>query len=353
METLERDGTALRVSQMLDGVMPDVPSTPTLRDSNLLLSLLPLFNFDGQPRVSFAEWQRGVDSLGMDHLAHDERVWTQLTGIYGDGGATGLPLRDASVDLSAVMPLVPLDPHTLILFRALVSAIDHVKSFARAQTIRNDDFMRQNEVAMRKVAMQEEVRYGKLVLKHRREICLPPLEAWRDLTRQSRKIRKRAVQFVTYLFDAKARRAFNQWADLHAAMRRVQHYMQRWRRVDISLAFGAWEEVMSNLACLTRCLSHTQCTSCVLPAPSLRAYLHCVRTTCTVRAAQMRHTRRRMRRFVLKMLHAGQSRALERWVESGEEWRRMRQVVGRGIKCALPALSHTLALMLMRIMCMR
>ena len=63
---------------------------PSKRDSNLCLSLLPLFNFGADPsKVTHADWQRGTRAMGLSQLADDPTVWADLTQMYGDGSAAG------------------------------------------------------------------------------------------------------------------------------------------------------------------------------------------------------------------------------------------------------------------------
>ena len=52
---------------------------PSKRDSNLCLSLLPLFNFGADPsKVTHADWQRGTRAMGLFQLADDPTVWAYL-----------------------------------------------------------------------------------------------------------------------------------------------------------------------------------------------------------------------------------------------------------------------------------
>ena len=62
-----------------------VPSGSQLGSDGLLLSLLPLFDFDGAKRVSWSDWRRGLIGMGLDAMADDVRKWRELATMYGAG----------------------------------------------------------------------------------------------------------------------------------------------------------------------------------------------------------------------------------------------------------------------------
>ena len=131
-----------RFSQMFD-----FGAAAPANDSPLMLSMLPLFDFDGDGVVTYSDWTRGVDCLGMEAYKNDHTKWIELTGAYGDG-ARNEPER-SSIDLRNVDGIVPLDKHLEQLLRAVVFGIDHVKAFAREQSERNAVVEERNERTVR------------------------------------------------------------------------------------------------------------------------------------------------------------------------------------------------------------
>ena len=238
---------------------PSLGKVPTKRDESLCLSLLPLFNFSEPSKVTYADWQRGTRSMGLSLLADDPSVWSDLAGLYGDG-ATAQSSEAASVYLEQVAFLVPLEGHLTALLRAVVFAIDHVKDFAATQTRRN--------------VRASDSRINSMILRKRREICLPMLTAWHSFIVQQRasnakvlKVASRAAKrgltralnhwraqrderarlrvFMRRLRNRGQLKALLTWMDAAAERKRLRGFGTRLQNRDLVKAFGSWMQVAS------------------------------------------------------------------------------------------------------------
>lgn len=271
----------------------------TAKQSSLCLSLLPLFNFSGTSRVTYAEWQRGTQSLGLSHLSKDASAWTEMTLLYGDGASISDQTL-ATVDLEQVSFLVPLEPHVQSLMRAFVFAIDHVKTFAATQ--------------LRKQVKQTEMKASGLILRKRREILQPPLAAWSAFTRKERTNRRRGRKLLARVFMREVSFAFYSWAADARGMRRAGKFMRRLMQRDIVKAMGSWREYI-----------HSQRRA----RKALRRILHANLGRALNAWLAQGDTYRRLRKFGRRLQSREFLRGWNAWIEFGTEWMRRRHQQGR------------------------
>ena len=211
-----------------DSVIGATASLPNARhDTQLCLSLLPLFNFSEPSKVNYDDWVRGTRALRLHEMAGDPELWEQLVMLYGDASRR-------SIDLAKVTFLVPMEPHISLLFRAMVDGLSRVTDVATGQ---------QNKEAARRDVMA-----SRAIMKARRAILEPPLEAWRQYVKSEAAIRKRMKKFGKRLFNREARRAFNQWlglrfgsgGDRQVDYGKLRGYINRLRSRGLVRAFGTW-----------------------------------------------------------------------------------------------------------------
>lgn len=204
---------------------------PSKRDNSFILSLLPLFNFSSadRGRVSHADFQRGTRSMGLQQLADDITLWDELTRMYGDGGSHN-EVSKACVVLENLSFLVPLEPHLVQLMRAVVFAIDHVKTFAAKQ-------MRRNE-------REVDSRTSRLVVRKRNEIMLPPFAAWREYMRTERLMRTSSKRVWSRFARREQREAYDMWTQQTRQQHRFRTFARRLLQRGQARAINTWIELV-------------------------------------------------------------------------------------------------------------
>ena len=82
----------------------------------MCVSLLSLFDFRGDRRVTREDWIRGTRALTLHAMGEDNVLWELLLSKF-DTNQVG------SVDLSRIEDMVPIDPRISLLLKAMFNSV--------------------------------------------------------------------------------------------------------------------------------------------------------------------------------------------------------------------------------------
>ena len=284
-------------------------------DMQLCMSLLPLFDFHNSAKVTRNDWLQGTHALGLDEMGNDN-TWDRLRNNYGDG---------TQVDLKQVSYLVPLEPHVAQLLRAIVAAIDKVRTFSEGQQRKNSN------------------QANRWLLQKRRETLQPPLVAWRDHVRKEKARWRRAERFVAKMMNHQVDRALRQWQDFAAKQQHAQQLARRMLQRGMVQALESWKDFVQKgshrkgmarramqqslvWAWMQLLRDREQGQKVRVAAARLmqRGQLMALNKWC-----ELADQGQRMRHFAKWMLHRGVGRAWVSWLEQIKEQQRLRQFGSR------------------------
>ena len=191
-------------------------------DLSLCVSLLSLFDFRGDKRVTRQDWTRGTRALTLHAMGEDDKLWDLLLSKFDTRG-TG------SVDVSLVEDLVPIDPRTSLLLKAMFSSVTTlIDSMIKAQS---------------KIDAGSELRKHRVVINLRKRLLAYPFGGWRDFVMHARSLRlktvKRALQRDLLL-------GYNQWVDVAMERKRLQRFMKRALKGGVTRAWFQWLDTLSD-----------------------------------------------------------------------------------------------------------
>jgi hypothetical protein len=160
-----------------------------MSELTVCISLASLFDFQKSGFISQENWQKGMATLMMDELGTDPKIWEKLVGMHGS--------RDAGkgrLDLQRLTDVVPIDPRVSVLLNAIVKGLVGMRDFIHR--------------SMRKETKEVELKTHRAIINIRRRITYPVLVAWRDYTRECRKIFKKAAYHMRHNAFGKAWRTW-------------------------------------------------------------------------------------------------------------------------------------------------
>ena len=185
------------------------------------ISLASLFDFEKTGFVSQENWQKGMTTLMMEELGQDPKVWERLVGMHGS--------RDAGkgrLDVNRLTDVVPIDPRVSVLLNAIVKGLVGMREFVGR--------------SLRKEGKEAELRTHRAIINIRKRLVTPVLVAWRDYTRETRKIFKKAGYHMRHNQIAKG---FRTWVEsigeLRAEAYAAKQEQRKMRRVKASA--GPWD----------------------------------------------------------------------------------------------------------------
>ena len=117
-------------------------------DVSFCLSLLPLFDFQQQGRVTREDWRKGAGMMMLEEMGDDEPLWQLLLSKFDPHGTGAVPM-------DVIQDLVPVDPRMLVMFRSMVTAVSGLSDKLAA--------------TQRKLGAQGRVRADRVILDMRRE----------------------------------------------------------------------------------------------------------------------------------------------------------------------------------------
>ena len=315
-------------SRMPEG--PQVEAETEQYDISLCVSLLSMFDFDGDRLVSKDDWRRGARSMNLGVLADDDSLWEILKGKFSQHDSPSM----VSVDL--IDDLNPIDPRLSLLLRAIYHSVvvvsDRVDGMQGA------------------LASQADVKQSRVLLNIQLCTLGPVFVAWVGQHRKERELRYRVFRRMSRSGLAKAFASLSEFA---AERQRVAHFVcwvaqqsqgwawAKWRvgrvgaaerrrkqrfragfaRRLLASAFGSWTDRLASVLRLEAAhLSH--CAAGVHRALTDR-YL----------AGEAAAQRGLAPRTLIAI--SGQSRALRHWVERTHELRRLRRFLQRMLRRSL------------------
>ena len=191
-------------------------SRPHEYDLSLCVSLLSLFDFRGDKRVTRQDWVRGTRALTLNEMGEDDLLWQTLLDKF-DSQHVG------AVDLRRIEDLVPIDPRISLLMKAMFNSV----------TTLTDGMLR----AQGKMETGESLRKNRVVINLRKRLLHPPFSGWRDLIMRQRSLRLRTVKRMS---QRGLVMSLNQWIDVAQERQRLQKFMRRALNGAVTRAWYAW-----------------------------------------------------------------------------------------------------------------
>jgi hypothetical protein len=214
-------------SQETDAVMAAVRA-----QTQVALSLLSCFDFDGRGAVSREEWQRGTSILCMEQVGADDALWTKLLASYGSAA------RPSAVDVARIPERAPLAADPLLMshvVKALISSIanlsDEVEALKTlplrvdAQRERMDELGAQTAGQLQALSSRTErlraqadshtaTRLARALLESCTSTLRPAMRAWAELARQQRETRRYVALSA---LNPELRRCWERWRRCQSA----------------------------------------------------------------------------------------------------------------------------------------
>ena len=199
------------------------------------ISLASLFDFEKTGHITQENWQKGMTTLMMEELGMDPKVWERLVGMHGSKDA-----GKGRLDVQRLTDVVPIDPRVSVLLNAIVKGLVGMRDFI-GRTLKKEN-------------KEQDLKLNRALLNIRRRITLPVMTAWRDLTRENRRIFRKAGFHMRNNAYSKAWRS---WVDNVAdikyeqrakraeerKMRRVRQHAMRMKNAKVVGCWNSWLEM--------------------------------------------------------------------------------------------------------------
>lgn len=190
----------------------------------MCVSLLSLFDFRGDKRVTRQDWIRGTRALTLHSLGEDDTLWELLLQKFDTR-------REGWVDLHRIEDLVPIDPRISLLMKAMFNSV----------TTLSDGMLR----AQGKMETGETLRKNRVVINLRKRLLEPPFGGWRDHVFKARSLRLRTIKRA---LQRNVAAAWNQWTDAAEERRRLQKFMRRALNGAVTSAWFKWLSLLEGQA---------------------------------------------------------------------------------------------------------
>lgn len=198
------------------------------------ISLASLFDFEKSGYVSQENWQKGMATLMMEELGKDAKVWERLVGMHGSKDA-----GKGRLDIQRLTDVVPIDPRVSVLLNAIVKGLVGMRDFI-GRTYRKEE-------------KEKDLRKHRTIINMRKRITMPVFTAWRDYTRECRRIFKKAgfhmkhnayaKGFRTWMFNIEELRAeAEERKREERKMRRVKASAMRMMNAKVVGCWNTWVE---------------------------------------------------------------------------------------------------------------
>ena len=187
----------------------------------MCVSLLSLFDFRGDKRVTRQDWVRGTRALTLNSLGEDDALWELLLQKFDTR-------REGWVDLTRIEDLVPIDPRISMLMKAMFNSV----------TTLSDGMLR----AQGKMETGETLRKNRVVINLRKRLIRPPFSAWSEYVMKTRSLRLRTVKRTQRGIVM----AWNQWCEVADERRRLQKFMRRALNGAVTNAWYKWQALLED-----------------------------------------------------------------------------------------------------------
>ena len=124
-------------------------------DLSLCVSLLSLFDFRGDKRVTRQDWIRGTRALTLHAMGEDDELWKVLLAKFDTA-------KMGAVDLNRIEDLVPIDPRISLLMKAMFNSVTTLSD----GMLRAQGKMETGEVSARHCKVCTHAYYSASVLPH-------------------------------------------------------------------------------------------------------------------------------------------------------------------------------------------
>ena len=186
-------------------------------DLSLCVTLLSLFDFDGDTLVTQDDWKRGAKHLQLEYMGEDDALWSLLLSKFRSAE------EPESVSVPLVMHSTSIKPEVTMMFKLLYNGV-----VSTAESV---------EKAQAKLKATQGIMAQRAMLIVRRRVLEPVMTAWADLYRKGANLRRNAGR---RMLARDLGQAVEKWRELCDEARRMARRIRAAERRGLNSAFYRW-----------------------------------------------------------------------------------------------------------------